>query len=39
MIKFISWFSKYNIVPLGMAFKMCLLNKDVIEKNFNKETE
>ena len=37
MIKFISWFSKYNLVPLGMSFKMCLLNKDVVEKNFNKE--
>jgi len=37
MIKFISWFSKYNLVPLGMAFKMCLLNKDVVEKNFDKE--
>ena len=23
MIEFISWFSKYNLVPLGMAFKMC----------------
>ena len=37
MIKFISWFSKYNLVPLGMVFKMCLLNKDVVEKSFNKE--
>jgi len=37
MIKFISWFSKYNLVPLGMSLKMCLLNKDVVEKNFNKE--
>ena len=37
MIKFISWFSKYNLVPLGMAFKMCLLNKDVVEKTFDKE--
>ena len=37
MIEFISWFSQYNLVPLGMAFKMCLLNKDVVEKNFNKE--
>ena len=23
MIKFISWFSKYNLVPLGMSLKMC----------------
>ena len=37
MIEFISWFSKYNLVPLGMSFKMCLLNKDVVEKNFDKE--
>ena len=37
MIKFITWFSKYNLVPLGMSLKMCLLNKDVVEKNFNKE--
>jgi len=37
MIKFIVWFSKYNLVPLGMTFKMCLLNKDVVEKNFDKE--
>ena len=27
MIEFISWFSKYNLVPLGMSLKMCLLNK------------
>ncbi len=37
MIKFISWFSKYNLVPLGMSLKMCLLNKDVVEKNFDNE--
>ena len=37
MIKFITWFSKYNLVPLGMSLKMCLLNKDIIEKSFNKE--
>ena len=36
MIKFISWFSKYNLVPLGMSLKMCLLNKDVVEKNLLK---
>ena len=39
MIEFISWFSKYNLVPLGMSFKMCLLNKDVVEKDFKKEFE
>tara|TARA_Y100000590_G_scaffold142563_1_gene163643 strand:- start:2250 stop:4211 length:1962 start_codon:yes stop_codon:yes gene_type:complete len=37
MISFISWFSTYNLVPLGMSFKMCLLNKDVVEKSFDKE--
>ena len=37
MIKFINWFSKYNLVPLGMSLKMCLLNKDVVEKNFDEE--
>jgi len=37
MIKFISWFSNYNLVPLGMSLKMCLLNKDVVEKNFDKD--
>ena len=37
MIKFISWFSKYNLVPLGMSLKMCLLNKDIVEKSFDKE--
>ena len=37
MIKFIIWFSKYNLVPLGMSLKMCLLNKDVVEKSFNSE--
>jgi len=37
MIKFIIWFSKYNLVPLGMVLKMCLLNKDVVEKNFDNE--
>ena len=37
MIEFISWFSKYNLVPLGMSLKMSLLNKDVVSKSFNKE--
>jgi len=37
MIEFISWFSKYNLVPLGMALKMCLFNKGVVEKNFTCE--
>ena len=37
MIEFIAWFSKYNLVPLGMCLKMCLLNSDVVEKSFDKE--
>ena len=37
MIEFISWFSKYNLVPLGMSLKLCLLNKDVVLKNFSSE--
>ena len=37
MIEFISWFSKYNLVPLGMSLKMCMLNRDVVEKKFDKE--
>ena len=37
MIKFISWFSKYNLVSLGMSLKMCMLNKNVVEKKFDKE--
>ena len=37
MLEFISWFSKYNLVPLGMSLKMCLLNKDIVEKNFSEE--
>ncbi|MBA1338612.1 MAG: primosomal protein N' (replication factor Y) (superfamily II helicase) [Pelagibacterales bacterium] len=39
MIDFILWFSKYNLVPLGMCLKMCLLNKDVVEKSFKMEFE
>ena len=37
MIEFISWFSKYNLVPLGMSLKMCMINKDVVEKDYHKE--
>ena len=37
MINFISWFSRYNLVPLGMALKMSLLNKTVVTKSFSKE--
>ncbi len=37
MIEFIIFFSKYNLVSLGMSLKMCLLNKNVVEKDFSKE--
>ena len=37
MIDFISWFSRYNLVPLGMCLKMCLFNKDVVVKNYEQE--
>ncbi len=39
MLKFVTWFSKYNIVPLGMALKMSLHGKDAVESSFNKELE
>ena len=29
------FFSKYNLVSLGMSLKMCLLNKNVVEKDFS----
>ena len=34
MMKFITWFSKYNIVSLGMSLRMSLLNKNVVENWF-----
>ena len=37
MIEFINWFSKYNLVSLGMSLKMCMLNKEVVEKDFKEE--
>ena len=30
MIEFITWFSRYNLVPLGMSLKMSLLNVPII---------
>ena len=39
MLDFINWFSKYNLVSLGMSFKMCLLNKQVVEKDYKEEFE
>ena len=37
MIDFISWFSKYNLVPLGMVLKMTMVNKDVVTKSYSGE--
>ena len=31
-IKFLNWFSKYNLIPRGMALKLSLLSSNTIEK-------
>ncbi len=31
MIKFLNWFSIYNIVPIGMSIRLSLLEQDVVE--------
>ena len=31
LINFIDWFSKYNMVPLGLTLKLCLTNHLSIE--------
>ena len=36
-IKFLNWFSEYNIIPKGMALKLVLLSGNAIEK-FSKGT-
>ena len=36
-IKFLNWFSEYNIIPKGMALKLVLLSSSAIEK-FPKDT-
>ena len=36
-IKFLNWFSEYNIIPKGMALKLVLLNSNAEEK-FQKDT-
>ena len=36
-IKFLNWFSEYNIVPRGMTLKLLLLSNNAIEK-FQKDT-
>jgi len=30
-IKFLNWFSQYNMIPKGMALKLALLSSDVVE--------
>jgi len=37
IIKFLNWFSEYNIVPKGMALKLVLLSNNAVEK-FSKDT-
>ena len=36
-IKFLNWFSEYNIIPKGMSLKLVLLSSNAIEK-FSKDT-
>ena len=38
-IKFLEWFSEYNMVPLGMSLKLHLLSNDAIEKFKTSEYE
>lgn len=35
LIKFINWFSVYNLAPKGMVLKMCLGDKSFFSKNSN----
>tara|TARA_B100000989_G_scaffold296426_1_gene279665 strand:+ start:1625 stop:2017 length:393 start_codon:yes stop_codon:yes gene_type:complete len=30
-LKFLDWFSKYNLVPLGMSFKLHLLSNEAVK--------
>ena len=36
-IKFLNWFSEYNIIPIGMALKLVLLSSSAVEK-FQEDT-
>ena len=36
-IKFLNWFSQYNLIPKGMALKLTLLSSSVIEKMTNEK--
>ena len=31
-VKFLDWFSQYNLIPKGMALKLMLLSSQVVEK-------
>ena len=35
IIKFLNWFSEYNMIPKGMALKLLLLSSGAIEKVTN----
>ena len=34
-LKFLEWFSEYNLIPLGMSLKLHLLSNDAVEKQDN----
>ncbi len=36
-IKFLNWFSEYNIIPKGMALKLVLLSNNAVQK-YQKDT-
>ncbi len=38
-IKFLNWFSEYNLIPKGMSLKLHLLSNEAIEEVFYKEYE
>ncbi len=38
-IKFLNWFSRYNIIPKGMALKLSLLSSNAIEKFMDEKYE
>ncbi len=38
-IKFLNWFSQYNIIPKGMALKLSLLSSNAIEKFMDEKYE
>ena len=33
-IKFLNWFSEYNMIPKGMALKLLLLSSNAVEEDF-----